>query len=167
MQSDGEKGIQKKANPQSHVKQKKRRRRANKMHSTDHAYKLRPTGSQLGPTCFPWLLMWLHLLGQERKWHTTHLNELTSDLRLFWDDGEEESLLFCTPETIKKKFGRTATETRLRLSYKHSTFSQISQRKPEIKPGVYDKPTHRNEVVNSFWKMAHAAGTQVWLMWLC
>lgn len=61
---------------------------------------------------------------------------------------------------ILKRFGRTVTGIRLQLNGKSTKLSPVStaRRKPEIKPGVYDKPAHRNEVVNSFWK----TGTCCW-----
>lgn len=55
---------------------------------------------------------------------------------------------------ILKRFGRTVIGIRLQLNGKSSKLAPVStaRRKPETKPVVYDKPAHRNEVVNSFWK---------------
>lgn len=106
---------------------------------TDQAHELTPNAvSWLD--YFLWLCVWLNLLGQEIKWHATHLNELTSDLRPCWDDRREQTL-----RGLEERPSEQGKST------------QISPRLPcwrraETKPGIRDEPPHRDGDATSRWR---------------
>ena len=94
-----------------------------------------------GPDPFLRLYTWLNLRGQETK--LPH-SERTYYLQLIY--GWRWTIAF-------KRFGSTAIGTRLQWPCRHSTFPHaVLPEETRGKTRVSDKPTHRNEVVNSLWK---------------